>query len=324
VKRRTLGFIEVTSGVEAVERRGVALMLVLWLVVVVSAIAAAATAATRTDAGVVVNVRARAAARYAAESGIVLARARLDSLLSATARADMPVLFKNLDDYIADLRDVTLGQARFAIAVEDLTGRLDLNEASEEALRNLFAQFTGRREARLAVRSILDWSDTDNVGGMQAAEADAYERAGSPFRPTNRSIRRVEELGKMLHVGDSLLWRVAPYVTVHGGRTININAAPETVLAAIPGLTREVARTLADRRRAGEVFTSVNSLYELLGSRFAQSGYFIRQRTTTYPTRLLVISRGWQSNHTLTHEIRAVYEVSSGRSTLRAWEERDL
>jgi general secretion pathway protein K len=302
----------------------VALMLVLWLIVVVSAIAAAATAAARTDAGVVVNVRARAAARYAAESGLVLASARLDTLLRATSPEDIPFLFKNLDEHIADLHDVQLGTARFGIAVEDLSARLDLNQASEPMLRNFFAQFTGRREARLAVLSMLDWSDAGDLGILRGAEADAYERSGSPFRPTNRPIRRVEELGRMLHVGDSLLWRVAPYVTVHGGRTININAAPETVLAAIPGLTREGARALADRQRAGEVFTSVNALYELLGDRFAQAGYFIRQRTTTYPTRLLVVSRGWLVGHALTHEIRAVYDVNRSGVILRAWQERDL
>jgi general secretion pathway protein K len=310
--------------VRAGERRGVALMLVLWLIVVVSAIAAAATAAARTDAGVVINVRARAAARYAAESGILLASARLDSLLRATSREDMPFLSTDLDGHLADLRNVELGQARFGIAVEDLSARLDLNEASEEVLTNLFAQFTGAREARLAVLSMVDWSDAGELGGLQGAEADAYVRAGSRFRPTHRPIRRVEELGRMLHVGDSLLWRVAPYVTVQGGRTININAAPETVLATIPGLTKEGARTLIDRRRAGEVFTSVNSLSELLGGRFAQSAYYIRQRTTTYPTRLLVVSRGWLIGHPLTHEIRAVYDVEKGGVILLAWQERDL
>lgn len=306
------------------ERRGVALMLVLWLIVVVSAIAAAATAAARTDAGVVTNIRARAAARYAAESGIVLASARLDSLLRATSRQDMPFLSRDLDAHLADLRDVQLGQARFGIAVEDLSARLDLNEASEEVLINLFAQFTGGREARLAVLSMLDWSDAGDSRGLRGAEAGAYERAGSRFRPTNRPIRRIEELGRMIHVGDSLLWRVAPYVTVQGGRTININAAPETVLAAIPGLTKEGARALIDRRRAGEVFTSVNSLSELLGGRFAESAYYIRQRTTTYPTRLLVVSRGWLVGHALTHEIRAVYDVEKGGVALLAWQERDL
>lgn len=306
------------------KRRGVALMLVLWLIVVISAIAAAATAAARTDAGVVVNVRAGVAARYAAESGLVLASARLDSLLRATSREDMPFLFKDLDEHIADLHDVELGPARFAIAVEDLSARLDLNDANEEMLRSFFGQFIDRREARLAVLSMLDWRDAGDLGGLEGAESDAYERAGSPFRPTNRPIRRIEELGRMLHLGDSLLWRVAPYVTVDGGRMININTAPETVLTAIPGLGKEGARALVDRRRAGEVFTSVNPVYELLGRRLAQSVYYVRQRATTVPKRLLVVSRGWLAGHALTHEIRAVYEVESGRVILRAWQERDL
>lgn len=305
-------------------RRGVALMLVLWLIVVVSAIAAAVTASTRVDAGVAANVRARVAGRYAAESGLVLASARLDTLLKEVAREEAPFLLKNLSEHLEDLQEVSIGNAQFTVAVEDLGGRLDLNEASEDMLRRFLAQFVDRRETDLAVLSMLDWRDAGDIGGLHGAEADAYERVGSPFRPTNRPIRRVEELGRMLHVGDSLLNRIAPYVTVQGDRTININTAPETVLVALPGLTKEGARMLVARRRAGEVFTSVNVIYELLGSRLAGAAFYLRQHVTTIPRRLLFVSRGWLTGQSLTHEIQAVYSIDGNRLVLRAWQERDL
>src|SRR2546428_2216725 len=63
--------------------RGVALMLVLWLIVVLGAIAVGVAALSRGAAGIVDNVRTRAAARYAAESGIVAATWRLEQLLRA-------------------------------------------------------------------------------------------------------------------------------------------------------------------------------------------------------------------------------------------------
>ena len=305
-------------------RRGVALMLVLWLIVVVSAIAASVTAATRVDAGVAVNVRARVAGRYAAESGLVLASARLDTLLKRATPEDLPFLFKDLNENLGDLRDVFVGNAQFTIAVEDLSARLDLNEASDDMTSRFLAQFVDQREARLAALSMLDWRDAGDISALRGAEAAAYERAGSIFRPTNRPIRRVEELSRMLHVGDSLLYRIAPYVTVQGDRTININTAPETVLVALPGLTKETARMFVARRRAGEVFTSVNVLYELLGRRFAASAFFLRQRAATVPSRLLVISRGWLAGHSLTHEIQAVYSIEGDHLVLRAWQERDL
>lgn len=320
VGRRDLRRATMTGG----NRRGIALMLVLWLIVVVSAIAASVTAATRVDAGVAVNVRARTAGRYAAESGLVLASARLDTLLKGVTREDMPSLFKDLNEHLGDLQDVSVGNAQFTIAVEDLSARLDLNEASDDMMTRFLAQFIDQREARLAALSMLDWKDAGNLSALRGAEAASYERAGSLFRPTNRSIRRIEELSRMLHVGDSLLYRIAPYITVHGDRKININSAPETVLVALPGLTKEAARTLVARRRAGEVFTSVNVVYELLGRRFAGSAFLLRQRASTVPSRLLVISRGWLAGHSLTHEIQAVYSIEGDHLVLRAWQERDL
>jgi type II secretory pathway component PulK len=42
------------------------------------------------------------------------------------------------------------------------------------------------------------------------------------------------------------------------------------------------------------------------------------------PSRILVVSRGWQDGHKLTHEIQAVYALNGARLTLVRWRERDL
>jgi hypothetical protein len=44
---------------------------------------------------------------------------------------------------------------------------------------------------------------------------------------------------------------------------------------------------------------------------------------TIAPTRLMVVSRGWQQGAPLTREIQAVYIVLAGALTLESWEERD-
>ena len=55
-------------------RRGVALMLVLWLLVLLGAVAAGVAESSRAEVGVVANLKARAAARSGAESGIAAIR----------------------------------------------------------------------------------------------------------------------------------------------------------------------------------------------------------------------------------------------------------
>jgi hypothetical protein len=47
-------------------------------------------------------------------------------------------------------------------------------------------------------------------------------------------------------------------------------------------------------------------------------------QTVVTPSRLLLISRGWQDGHPLTHEIQAAYSIVGHRLVLQAWSERDL
>jgi general secretion pathway protein K len=299
-------------------------MLVLWLTVIVGAIAAAAATTMRAEMNAVSNLRAQAVGRYAAESGIVLATARIDSLLAAAPSPEAwALLFDQLDTHLGDLKETAVGQARFAVAVADVSARLDVNRANRAMLTRLFAQFAGQREAERASAAIEDWKDRDDLARPLGAEVEAYVRAGSPFVPTNRPIRRLEELSRIRGVGDSLAAAVVPYLTVHGDARININTAGEPILAALPGMTPAAARALVSRREAGEVFTSSEPVMELVGQNYFSAAYFIVRNAVPTPSRLLIVSRGWMHGHPLTREIQAVYQVDGDRLRLRSWQERD-
>src|SRR5439155_473493 len=86
-----------------------------------------------------------------------------------------------------------------------------------------------------------------------------------------------------------------------------LDSAPEPVLAALPAVGSAAARNIVQRRAAGEVFTA------------AAFGAPV----SIMPTRLMLVSRGWQQGHPLTHEIQAVYAVVGPRLVLEGWEERD-
>ena len=45
---------------------------------------------------------------------------------------------------------------------------------------------------------------------------------------------------------------------------------------------------------------------------------------STMPSRLMLVSRGWQEGHPLTHEIQVVYAVVGQRLVVQARQERDL
>jgi hypothetical protein len=109
---------------------------------------------------------------------------------------------------------------------------------------------------------------------------------------------------------------------------VDINAAPESVLAALPGMGRAKAQAVVHRRENGDVFASsdpTDPVQAVSGEtdNVAPASIPIANVVTT-PTRLLLISRGWQEGHPLTHEIQAAYAVLGQRLVLQFWWERDL
>jgi general secretion pathway protein K len=265
--------------------RGVALVFVLWLLVLLGVAASEIALRARGESQLVALARARSVGRYAAESGILLALTRLEGLLDT---------FRIPAERAAALRralggqaipEVALGDARFGVALLDLNARLDLNRTDSITLRNLLGRFVPE------------------------------SRAGEVVRALKREpVRRVEELARLPNSGDSLELAVAPYVTVWGDGFVNINSAPESVLAAIPGVGAAGAAAIVQRREAGAVFASTDGVRAR-----GVPGPFL----TVMPTRLMLVSRGWQTGHPLTHEIAAVYVVLGQSLILQSWEEHD-
>ncbi len=298
------------------DRRGVALMLVLWLIIVLGVVATAIAAASHADATLIWNLRARATGRYAAESGIAVAMRQLEALLLGAASTDERArAFQDVDRHFDDLRDVPVGSGRFGIAVVDLNARMDLNHSDAAMLRAFFAQFTDGARAERAAAALADWIDADDLTRPGGAEAREYVAAGSPYLPRNAPLNRLDDLAHLLAVGDTLAAAVAPYVTVDGDGLVNLNSAKEPVVAALPGVGAAPARALIARRLAGETFTSLDDLRSV-GPAFP--------RLAVIPSRLLIVSRGWLAGHALTHEIQAVYGIAGNRLYLLAWRERDL
>jgi general secretion pathway protein K len=301
------------------ERRGVALVLVLWLIVVLGAVAVSVISVSRSETNIVASIRIRTVARYAAESGVAAVRAQYEQMLR---EADAPEgeigIFPRLSERLARSGVQALGSARYQVVIADLNARVDLNRSDRAVLLGLFQQFVGDGEAEELVEALRDWKDEDDVASPLGGEAAEYLQDGSPFTPPNRPLLRLDELTRIRGFTDSIAAELAPYVTVYGDGYVNANSAPFPVLAAVPALGVTGAELLIQRRERGEPLRSLAQLA-------------VRpSRITTLTTRVLVISRGWEDGSPLTHEIQAVFEVErvtsegSPRLSLRYWTERDL
>ena len=273
------------------DQRGVALIFVLWLLVLLGVIIAEVASRARAEAALLTSLRSRTVARYAAESGILAATVAIERLLDSTHNPlERASVFRQLDARLASLNDVELGGARFGVAALDLNARIDLNRADVATLRGLFGQFT---------------SD---------ARADTVA-AALKLNP----IRRLAELSRVPGVDDSLALAVAPYVTVWSDGLVNINSAPEPVLAALPGVAA-AAPGIVGRREGGEVFATLDPVHPPSMPGVVASALLV----STAPSRLMLVSRGWQDGHPLTHEIQAVFAIVGRRLVLQSSWERDL
>jgi type II secretory pathway component PulK len=255
-------------------RRGVALILVLWLVVVLGVIGAGVIAGARTSTALASNVRARLASRYAAESGIeAMVAAIEDSLAHLGASTSRRAFLNGLEATYAARDTSVLGDARFASAVIDVSARLDVNAATETALRAFFARFTDLAGASTIARDIRDYIER----GVSGARSDEIVLQGDPrggFHPV-RPIRSLEELRSARIVPERVLARAATYLTVDGDGTINRRTASDTVLAAAAGeLHDEPSRLLLVSRgwMAGHPLThEIQAVYSISGTRLILS-----------------------------------------------------
>jgi len=273
------------------DQRGVALIFVLWLLVLLGVIIAEVASRARAEAALLTSLRSRTVARYAAESGILAATVAIERLLDSTHNPlERASVFRQLDARLASLNDVELGGARFGVAALDLNARIDLNRADVATLRRLFGQFT---------------SD---------ARADTVA-AALKLNP----IRRLAELSRVPGIDDSLALAVAPYVTVWSDGLVNINSAPEPVLAALPGVAAAAPGIVA-RREGGEVFATLDPVHPPSMPGVVAAALLV----STAPSRLMLVSRGWQDGHPLTHEIQAVFAIVGRRLVLQSSWERDL
>jgi len=308
-------------------------MLVLWLIVVLAAIAVTVVAAAREEVNTVSNLRARVVARYAAESGVVAARLALSQAFGeATTPEEQVLAFPRVRDEFEDLTQQPLGPARFQVALVDLNERLDLNHADQMMLQTFLRQFVDQSEAEGLAQSLIDYRDQDAIEFPRGGEAEQYAVGGSPFVPANRPLQTLDELLRVRGFSEAIADEVAPYVTVRGDRRINVNSAHERVLAALPGLGQAGADAIVSRRGGAGPITSLAQLSTIpgLGGAGNPQQRAIQLPITLIPTRILVISRGWQPGHPLSHEIQVVLEISGLRAgtaptlIVRHWNERDL
>jgi len=242
--------------------RGVALIIVLWVLVLITITVGSFSVSARTE-----NLQARqlldgSRARYAAEAGIAIAVLNLRNPDIANR-------------WVPDGRTYQLQfeSAKLEISITDERGKLDLNVVDELTLANLLVA-SGVDEDRVSpiVGAILDWRDPDDAVRIDGAEADEYASADLPYGPRNAPFAILDELQQVLGMDYELYRKLEPALTVYSRRrTIEPAFAPYEALMVLPGMTAEIAEDFINERQNRDN-TGDNTLLMPDGSAAAMKG----------------------------------------------------
>lgn len=214
-------------------QRGMVLVIVLWIITLLAMMAGGFAYSMRVETRLATSTVERAQARALAEAGAVYA---LAWQLNPEMQKQWPAN--------GDAHDWEFGGGRVRIRVEDAAGRINLNQADPQLLRQVFLG-VGVEEAeaeRLAL-AIADWRDPDDQTGSGGAESAEYHNAGRPG-PKNAPFDSVDELQRIPGMAPQVAQRLVELTTTETQMAgIDAQLASLAVLRTVTGLDEQ---TLAD------------------------------------------------------------------------------
>lgn len=247
------------------ERRGVAMLVALWMVVAIAVVALqfATDAKERRVLGTQAAERGRS--RAAAGAGLAMMQARLEQALrqtgtsgtgaAAALRASDPWL--DVDSVYSGPLDVD-SNVTVTLRARDLGSVMNINLLTEDELRTFLGyvlqDYAG---ADQMAQSILDWRDADDQARPRGGERDLYLKEQRLALPANAQFREVEELLQVNGVTPAVYAKVSQYLTTHGNGAVNLNTAPAPVLRSLPGMSDAALTRILAMRSQGRRIQSV-------------------------------------------------------------------
>ena len=247
-------------------QRGIALILVIWVVTLLMVISGSFLYAMRTDA-------------RAARNAALIARG--DALAQAAVARSLIELFKPQGSPEVWRRDGeprrwAFDGAEITVGLSDESAKIDVNTANNELLKGLF-RYAGLSEedATKLLDAVLDWRDPDSLKRPFGAEEADYAQAGLKGRPANYPFQSTEELQLVLGMRAEVYQRIAPMITVYSRQSgVNPHIASRSVLLAIPGVTEEAVDLFIAEREAARQEGRMAPVFTAAGAyaSYAQTG----------------------------------------------------
>jgi len=253
--------------------KGVALVMVLWVVAILSVIVLEFCFAMRTEVNIANNYKEEFQLYAMAEGGVQRAIAELiykhdpgvQQMRKTMKLEEVPSEKK---EWVMDGRSYPLpfGQGVCEVRVMSEAGKININLVSESTLRKIIGNFGLEGEERdVVVDSILDWRDADDFHRINGAENDYYQSLKEPYDCKNGNLDSIEELllvrgmtadlfygrktiKKEEEVNKDRIGLKDIFSIYAAGEQIDINSATPVTLRFVLGIPEKVARQIVKAR----------------------------------------------------------------------------
>ena len=273
----------------AMNQKGVALLMVLWILMLLSVITGEFCYSMRVQANITRNFKDASGSYYIALAGMQhsitelvkweVAPRAVEKLNETENGAASSVWRSNVEIPPVDFAD-----GSYTVRIDNLGGRVNINRADERLLNRMLADSgLDELEMETIVDSILDWRDRDSFHRNNGAEDDYYKSLPEPYDCRNGSFESVYELLRVRGVSRELFYRRLVHVaTVYPAKAydmdkerkddfakynfnrVNINAAPDVLLLLLPEMTEDLVSQIKQFRRQKDI-ASTSELRNILG-----------------------------------------------------------
>jgi len=228
------------------KQKGIALIVVLWMLVVMTVIALAFSQSVRTEVMLTANHQNQAKALALAEAGIWRGAAMVLNRSIADSNGERFNLAGSVYELESDKGDLL-------VSLQSCSGLVDLNRAPPEIIKGILEAVVSSSETVDVISdSLLDWRDEDDLKRVAGAEQGDYESLGLAYGPNNGLMNSVSELARVNGVTPDIYEGLKSMMTVYSGQSrIDIGSAPEEVIASLPGMEGTVVETIMSGRETG-------------------------------------------------------------------------
>jgi general secretion pathway protein K len=222
------------------KNKGVALIIVLWMLSLLTILAAGYSNTMRTETKLTSNLVKSTQAKALAEAGIWQG---ITELLRPTSE----------QIWIADGSTYTFNfeENEIKIRLFDETGKIDLNTARPELIQGLIetVENINYDDSSAITDAILDWRDKDSLTRINGAEDEDYARLDYGYGAKDGTFNTLDELQQVMGMTASIYNKIKPAITIYSRKpTINKQMAPREVLLALPEMSAESVDNFIETR----------------------------------------------------------------------------